>query len=239
MLTRSKTITLSSSLRSNQAHITSSHVRQSSSSQLNHDHHLHRRRCSTSNSTSTATTPTTVRVSLVNAQQHSRFQPQSQPQSHLYTIAQTNPKSFHRFQSQKSRQHLLRFFSSAAAASGDVMVLIDHDNTAIKPAALAAVTAAKKLGSSNITAVVAGFKCQSAAEQAAKIDGVNRVIVADDSAFQHQLTENVTSLLQEIQIQFKFSHLVTSSGTVGKNIFPRLAATLDVAPITDVVRFWC
>ncbi len=112
-----------------------------------------------------------------------------------------------------------------------VLVLIEHDGTAIRDASLAAVTAASKLG--EVHALVAGSNVGSVAEDAAKIAGVSKVLVADAPHLQHAMAEDVAPLaarLMEGQDAF-----VAPATTFGKNIAPRVAALIDVMQVSDVV----
>ena len=111
-----------------------------------------------------------------------------------------------------------------------ILVVAEHDNSELKSATLNAVTAASELG--DVTLLVAGLDCGSVAEQAAKVAGVAKVIVADDGAFANGLAENVASLL--VDLAPGYSHLVAPATTSGKNIMPRVAALLDVAQISEI-----
>lgn len=113
-----------------------------------------------------------------------------------------------------------------------ILVIAEHDNTSIKEATLATVTAAKQLG--DVTVLIAGKNCAMASEAAAKIHGVARVLVADDDAYNHQLAENMTQLV--ISVASHYSHLFAPATSMGKNFMPRVAALLDVAQISDIVK---
>ena len=111
-----------------------------------------------------------------------------------------------------------------------VLVFAIHDNEEIKPATLNAVTAAKEIG--DVTILVAGEGCRAAAEAAAKVDGVAKVLLADSSVYANRLPENIAPLL--VSLAGEYSHLMAPSTTTGKNVMPRVAALLDVAQISDV-----
>jgi electron transfer flavoprotein alpha subunit len=111
-----------------------------------------------------------------------------------------------------------------------ILVVAEHDNSELKSATLNAVTAASELG--EVTLLVAGLDCGAVADQAAKVAGVAKVIVADDGAFANGLAENVASLL--VDLAPGYSHLVAPATTSGKNIMPRVAALLDVAQISEI-----
>ena len=113
-----------------------------------------------------------------------------------------------------------------------ILLVAEHDNSELKSATLNAVTAAAELG--EVTVLVAGHNCAGVADQAAKVSGVAKVIVADDAAFAHGLAENVSSLL--FDLTSRYSHLVAPATTSGKNIMPRVAALLDVAQISEITE---
>ncbi|HEY5680225.1 MAG TPA: FAD-binding protein [Pseudomonadales bacterium] len=112
-----------------------------------------------------------------------------------------------------------------------VLVVADHDNAELKPVTLVVVAAATAIGG-DIDILVAGEGCGAVAETAAKIPGVNKVLLADNAAYGHQLAENVAPLVAEIGAGY--SHILTAHTTVGKNFLPRVAAVLDVAQISDI-----
>ncbi|MFD1752541.1 electron transfer flavoprotein subunit alpha/FixB family protein [Salipiger marinus] len=93
-----------------------------------------------------------------------------------------------------------------------------------------AVTAAQTLG--EVTVLAVGAQAQAAAEQAATITGVARVLVAEDALYGHRLAEPVAALIQSLAGQY--SHIVAPATTDAKNILPRVAAMLDVMILTDV-----
>ncbi|NVD45025.1 electron transfer flavoprotein subunit alpha/FixB family protein [Qipengyuania atrilutea] len=111
------------------------------------------------------------------------------------------------------------------------LVLVEHDNSEMKDATLAAVTAAGKLGEVHL--LVAGSNCRAVAEQAAKIAGVGKVHIADDSAYENSLAENVAPLVADLMGHH--DAFVSPATTTGKNIAPRVAAMLDVMQISDIL----
>ncbi len=114
-----------------------------------------------------------------------------------------------------------------------VLVIADHDNDALKAATLNTVTAAGALGG-EVHLLVAGESCRAAAEQAAGIAGVARVLVADDARYGHFLAEAVAQLV--VGIAPGYSHILAPHTTTGKNIAPRIAALLDVAQVSDITE---
>ncbi len=112
------------------------------------------------------------------------------------------------------------------------LVIAEHDNASLKAATLNAVTAAQALGA-DIDVLVAGANCGAAADEAAKIAGVGKVLVADNAAYEHQLAENVSLLVAEVG--GAYDNIVAPATSNGKNTMPRVAALLDVAQISDII----
>ncbi|MGR9092495.1 MAG: electron transfer flavoprotein subunit alpha/FixB family protein [Gammaproteobacteria bacterium] len=113
-----------------------------------------------------------------------------------------------------------------------VLVLAEHDNASLNPATLNAVAAAAQL-SDQVDILVAGAACSAAAEAAAKVAGVAKVLVADAAHYDHAVAENVAPLLAKLSVGY--SHILAPSTTSGKNIMPRAAALMDVAQISDIL----
>ncbi len=113
-----------------------------------------------------------------------------------------------------------------------VLIIADHDSANIKSATLNTITAAKQLDA-DLHLLVAGSGCKGAAEQAAKIDGVSKVLLCDDAAYEHAMPENMAALV--VGIAANYSHILAAATTSGKNYMPRIAAKLDVAQISDVI----
>lgn len=112
-----------------------------------------------------------------------------------------------------------------------VLVYAEHDNAALNKVTLSVVAAAKAIGG-DITVLVAGKGCGAVAEEAAKIDGVSKVLCADNDAYEHQLAENVGDLVAEVAADY--THVLAAATTTGKNFAPRVAALLDVAQISEI-----
>ena len=110
------------------------------------------------------------------------------------------------------------------------LVLLDFDEHGIKQPSRSAVAAAAKLGEVHV--LVAGHGIAAAAQAAAKLPGVAKVHVADDAAFDHSLAEPLAALL--VGMAPHHDHLMAASTATGKNVMPRVAALLDVQPISDV-----
>jgi electron transfer flavoprotein alpha subunit len=112
-----------------------------------------------------------------------------------------------------------------------ILVLAENDNATCKPATANAVTAALAMGA-DVHVLVAGQACRPAAEAAAKIAGVAKVLLADDAAYAHRLTENLAALV--VKLAPGYSHLVAPATSCGKSVMPRAAALLDVAQVSDI-----
>ncbi len=113
-----------------------------------------------------------------------------------------------------------------------VLVLAEHNNASLNPATLNAVAAATQL-SDQVDVLVAGAGCSGAAEAAAKVAGVAKVLVADAAHYNHGVAENVAPLIAKLSVGY--SHVLAPSTTSGKNIMPRAAALMDVAQISDIL----
>ena len=113
------------------------------------------------------------------------------------------------------------------------LVIAEHDNHSIKGATLNTVTAAAACGG-DVHVLVAGHSAAAAAQAAAQIAGVAKVLHADAPAFEHGLAEPVAA--QVAALAGGYSHLVFPATASGKNIAPRVAATLDVGQISDVTK---
>ena len=113
------------------------------------------------------------------------------------------------------------------------LVIAEHDNTNLKPATLNTVAAANAIGGA-VHILVAGNSCQSVADEAAAVDGVEKVILADDSAYENHLAESTANLIKSISADY--SHILAPATTFGKNVLPRLSALLDVQQISEITE---
>jgi electron transfer flavoprotein alpha subunit len=113
------------------------------------------------------------------------------------------------------------------------LVIAEHDNASVKGATLNTVTAALACGG-DVHVLVAGENAAAAAQAAAQIAGVAKVLHADDAAFAHALAENVAA--QVLAVAGSYSHVLFAATASGKNIAPRVAAKLDVAQISDISK---
>ncbi|MDS4018909.1 MAG: FAD-binding protein [Candidatus Competibacter sp.] len=114
-----------------------------------------------------------------------------------------------------------------------ILVIAEHDNAALKAATLNTVTAATQLGG-DVAVLVAGHNCGAVAQAAAQVAGVKNVLVADAPHYANQLAENVAALV--VGLAGGYTHILAPATAAGKNMLPRVAALLDVAQITDVIK---
>ena len=113
-----------------------------------------------------------------------------------------------------------------------ILVFAEHDNSALIGETLKTVAAAQAIGG-DITLLVAGYNCQSVVTEATKVNGVSKVLVADNAAYEHQLAENVSLLV--VELAGDYEHILATALTSGKNFMPRVAALLDVTQISDII----
>jgi electron transfer flavoprotein alpha subunit len=112
------------------------------------------------------------------------------------------------------------------------LVLLEYDGGAIKQPSRSAVAAAARLG--EVHALIAGAGTEAAVAAAAELPGVTKVLVADAPAFDHVMAEPLAALL--VSLAPAYTHLLAATTAVGKNIMPRVAAVMDVQPISDIAE---
>ena len=114
-----------------------------------------------------------------------------------------------------------------------VLVLIEHEAGVPKDASLSTVTAAQKLGDVHALVAGSGAEAKQAADAAAKIAGVAKVLLADDAAYTNMLAENVAPLV--VGLASGYDAILFNATSIGKNVAPRVAAMLDVMQVSDVL----
>ena len=114
-----------------------------------------------------------------------------------------------------------------------ILVIAEHDNQSLKSATLNTIAAASQIGG-DIHVLVAGNDCSNAAQAAANVEGVSKVLHVDDAAFSHSLAENIAPLV--VSVAESYSHLLAPATTFGKNFMPRVSAKLDIAQISDIIK---
>ncbi|OUR69539.1 electron transfer flavoprotein subunit alpha [Marinomonas sp. 42_23_T18] len=114
-----------------------------------------------------------------------------------------------------------------------ILIIAEHDNANLKPATLNTLAAATQIGG-DVDVLVVGSDCQAVAKQAVQAQGVTRVLLADNAVYEYQLAENISKLV--IELSSAYSHILAPATTTGKNMLPRVAALLDVAQLSDVIK---
>lgn len=113
-----------------------------------------------------------------------------------------------------------------------ILVLAEHNNEILKEATKKAITAASKIANP-VHVLVAGIDCANAANDAASTEGVEKVLLAENSQYKNMLSEPISELLTDLMSEYDY--LVSAATTNGKNILPRVAAKLDVSQISEII----
>jgi len=115
------------------------------------------------------------------------------------------------------------------------LVVAEHNNEKLNPVTLHALTAAKQIGG-DVNCIVAGSaNCANVAKELAEVGGISKILVAEDAAFNGFLPEKLAPLLLASQDQFKFTHILAGASAFSRSLLPRVAAKLDVSPISDII----
>jgi len=130
----------------------------------------------------------------------------------------------------KSGSCLRTFLQSRNAST---LVVAEHSGEKLTPITLHAVTAAAKVGG-EVAALIAGENCGPALQELSKVKGLSKILVAEDAAYKGFLPEVMAPLVIASQKQFDFTHIAAGATAFGKGLLPRVAALLDVAPLSDV-----
>ena len=112
-----------------------------------------------------------------------------------------------------------------------VLIIAEHDNQVLQESTLNAVTAALEIDA-DVSVLVAGKNCGGVVESVAKIAGVSKVLTCEHEIYEHQLAESLAGLI--VSKAGDYSHILAAATSQGKNVLPRAAALLDVAPISDI-----
>uniref|UniRef100_A0A096NMT9 Electron transfer flavoprotein subunit alpha, mitochondrial n=1 Tax=Papio anubis TaxID=9555 RepID=A0A096NMT9_PAPAN len=137
------------------------------------------------------------------------------------------------------RPELLRlavdiFFLASLLRFQSTLVIAEHANDSLAPITLNTITAATRLGG-EVSCLVAGTKCDKVAQDLCKVAGIAKVLVAQHDAYRGLLAEELTPLILATQKQFNYTHICAGASAFGKNLLPRVAAKLEVAPISDII----
>lgn len=111
--------------------------------------------------------------------------------------------------------------------------MAEHDDKKLNPVTLNALTAAQKIGH-DVSVLVAGANSKAVANEVSKISNVKRVLVVQDEKLKNQLPERVSDAILSVQKQHKFSHIIAGGSSFSRGVIPRVAAKLDVSPISDI-----
>ncbi len=114
-----------------------------------------------------------------------------------------------------------------------VLLFAEHDNATLAPATAKALTAAREFGG-DVDILVAGEGCKVVADEAAKLEGVRKVLLADSPQLAHRLAEETAATI--LPLMENYTVLLAPASTTGKNVLPRVAALLDVGQISDIIE---
>ena len=114
-----------------------------------------------------------------------------------------------------------------------VLVIAEHDNSNLKTFSLNAINAASKIDT-DIHVLVAGSKCENVSKEAAAVPLVKKVLQSESINYANYLAENLTPLV--VKLAEKYTHIIASANTFGKNFMPRVAALLDTSQVSDIIK---
>lgn len=131
----------------------------------------------------------------------------------------------------------LRNFGISAKRFGSTLAFVEAQGDAISSASLSSLTAAKQIGQP-ITAILLGSHAKAASTTLNKIEGLDKILIASNSEFDHNLPEYLSPVISNLinDSSYDFTHFITPATAVGKNILPRIGALLDSQPISDIIK---
>jgi len=132
-------------------------------------------------------------------------------------------------------RNVARLCQTSGRRLQSTLVIAEHDNNQLAAITLNAITAAKQMGG-EVSCLVAGSQCANVVAQLAQAQGIGKILVADSDSLKGFMPETLAPLILSTQDQFKFSHIVAGASAFGKSLLPRVAAKLDVAPISDIIE---
>ena len=114
-----------------------------------------------------------------------------------------------------------------------ILVLAEHNNEELKPSTFSTINAANQIDS-NVDVLVIGFECESVTKKLSNITNIKKVLLVDDIKYKNPIAENISPII--LSIAENYTHILSPASTFGKNIMPRVAALLDVAQISDIIK---
>ena len=114
-----------------------------------------------------------------------------------------------------------------------ILLLAEHDNATVSEQTAKALTAATKIGG-DVHVLVAGAGAKAAADAAAKLSGVSKVLLADDASLGNNLAEPLAALI--VSLAGSYDTIIAAATSVGKNVMPRVAALLDVMQVSEITE---
>jgi len=114
-----------------------------------------------------------------------------------------------------------------------ILVIAEHDNSKLKTFSLNAINAASKIDG-DVHVLVAGNKCENVCKEVAEVPLVKKVLQSDSINYENYLPENISPLV--VKLADKYTHIVASANTFGKNFMPRVAALLDISQVSDIIK---
>lgn len=124
--------------------------------------------------------------------------------------------------------------SALGTRDASTLVVAEHNGDSVTPITYNALSAAREIGG-DITTLVMGEDCSKVAKELGQAEGVSKLLVAQNGCYKGFLPEAITPLLLETQQQFNFTHIIAGASAFGKSLLPRVAAQLNVAPISDII----
>ena len=114
-----------------------------------------------------------------------------------------------------------------------VLLIAEHNNSNLKVFTLNVISAASKINT-DVHVLVAGNKCENVAKELSAVPLVKKVLYSDSRDYEHYLAENLSPLI--VKLSERYTHIISSANTFGKNFMPRVAALLDISQVSDIVK---